>query len=85
VCATIVYQLKTVEYEMTNAITINQAATLIADIDPALSRAWLNSPFQRHNLVTAFHASLTNSHYSPMADRIAVMLRSAIDADALLT
>ena len=62
-------------------ITINQAANLIADIDPALSALWLSSPFQRHNLVTAFHASLSKSRYAPMADRIAVMLRSAIDAD----
>jgi hypothetical protein len=63
------------------AITINNAATLIADIDPSLSVIWLNNPFQRHNIVTAFHASLSKSKYAAMADRIAVMLRSAIDAD----
>ena len=60
--------------------TIRNAAALIADIDPALSRAFIAQPFQRHNLVTAFHASLAKSNLAHLADSIAVALRSAIDS-----
>lgn len=59
---------------------IEQAAKLIADIDPALSSAFLANPFRRHDLVTVFHQSLMNSRYSHLADGIAVFCRSAIDA-----
>lgn len=59
--------------------TINQAATLIADIDPALAKAFIANPFQRHNLVTSFHGSLLKSKFAHMADHIAVICRSAID------
>jgi hypothetical protein len=61
--------------------TIKNAAELIEEIDPALARAFLNQPLQRHNLVTAFHASLKKSKYACLADRIAVALRSAIDSE----
>jgi len=60
---------------------IQAAAALIAEIDPALSRVWLAQPFQRHNVVTAFHRSLSRSpRYAHLADQIAVALRSVIDA-----
>jgi hypothetical protein len=64
-----------------NTPQIRAAAALIADIDPALSRVWLTQPFQRHNVVTAFHRSLSNApRYAGLADQIAVCLRSVIDA-----
>ena len=59
--------------------TINAVAQLIADIDPALARVFVSSPFQRHNIVTAFHGALLKSKYAVLADRIAVQLRQAID------
>ena len=61
--------------------TIQTAAALIAEIDPSLACAFIANPFQRHNLVSAFHAGLSKSKFAPMADRIAVALRSAIDAE----
>ena len=67
---------------MINA-NIQAAAQLIAEIDPALSRAFLSQPFNRHTLVTAFHKSLSNSFYAPMADRISSFCRSAIDSTKL--
>lgn len=64
-----------------NNSSIIIASQVIADIDPALSRLWLAQPFHRHAMVTAFHASLAASKtYCHLADKIAVMLRSAIDA-----
>jgi hypothetical protein len=64
-----------------NNQNIIAAATLIADIDPALSSLFLSQPFNRHAIVTAFHKSLSNSAtYASMADKIAVFLRSAIDS-----
>lgn len=63
-----------------NNAKIQAAAKLIADIDPALASAFLAQPFNRHSLVTAFHQSLQNSFYAPMADHIAVFCRTAIDS-----
>lgn len=60
--------------------TILAAAELIAELDPALAQVWLRQPFQRHNIVSAFHRSLGRSRYAAMADEIAVCLRSAIDS-----
>lgn len=61
---------------------MTQAAALIHDIDPSLAKLLVSSPFNRHNIVTALHASLAKSStYSHMADRIAVILRASIDLD----
>jgi hypothetical protein len=54
------------------------AAALIRQFDPALASLWISSPFQRHNIVSAMHRSLTKCG-NPLADEIAVALRSAID------
>ena len=60
---------------------IIDASCLIADIDPALAAVWLEQPFRRHDIVTAFHRSLSiTSAYKHLADGIAVTLRSAIDS-----
>lgn len=59
--------------------TIQNAAALIRDFDPALANAFLNRPFHRQAMITAFHRSLSKSHYAPLADRIAIALRSAVD------
>lgn len=56
------------------------AAQLIAEIDPALSRAFLDNRFQRHNLVTAFHRGLQGTKWESMSDKIAMLCRSAIDS-----
>jgi hypothetical protein len=64
---------------MTNS-SILRAAEIIREIDPALAQAFISKPFHRHQLVTAFHASMMKCYLAPMADRIAVMLRSAIDS-----
>jgi hypothetical protein len=62
--------------------TIQNAAALIRDFDPALASAFLSQRFNRHALISAFHRSLSNSRYASMADQIAVALRSAVDAEA---
>ena len=65
---------------MTNS-NILAASALIAEIDPAMARAFVAQPFNRHALVTAFHGSLLNSSvFAKFADEIAVRLRSAIDS-----
>jgi ABC-type thiamin/hydroxymethylpyrimidine transport system permease subunit len=65
---------------MTNS-NIIAAAALIAEIDPALARAFVAQPFNRSTLVTAFHKALSNSAtFAGMADEIAMRLRSAIDS-----
>jgi hypothetical protein len=61
--------------------TIQNAAALIRDFDRELARVFLAQPFNRHTMITAFHHSLCKSIYAPMADRIAVALRSAVDAE----
>lgn len=63
--------------------SITNAANLIADIDPALASAFVAQPFQRHNLITAFWQSLQGTRFETLSDRIAVILRSAIDAEAV--
>ncbi len=69
---------------MTINANIVKAASLIADIDPGLAKAFINSPFNRHLLVTAFHNQLLKTpKYAGLADRIAVALRSAIDSTAI--
>ena len=65
---------------MTNS-NINNAASLIADFDPALSNLFLLQPFQRHNIVTALHSNLLQTNFAHLADRIAVSIRSAIDSE----
>lgn len=60
--------------------SINNAAALIAYFDPQLAEMFIRQPFQRHNIVTGFHRSLSNSKHAAMADRVAVALRSAIDS-----
>lgn len=65
-----------------NSQNIINAAALIADIDPSLSRLFLDQPFNRHAIVTAFHRSLINSaSFANLADHIVVVLRSAIDSN----
>ena len=64
---------------MTNA-RIHAAATLIADIDPALARAFLAQPFNRSAMVTVLHASMCRSGLASVADSVAVFCRSAIDS-----
>lgn len=65
---------------MTNS-NIIAAAALIAEIDPALSRAFLAQPFNRHSLVTVFHRALSRTAaFAHLADEIAMRLRSAIDS-----
>lgn len=60
---------------------IQSAAALIAEIDPALARAFLAKPFHRQALITAFHRGLARSTaYRAKADEIAVALRSAAEA-----
>jgi hypothetical protein len=63
-----------------NTPSIIRAGELIAELDPALAQLWLRQPFQRHNIVSAFHRSLSGSRYAALADEIAVNLRSAIDS-----
>ncbi len=62
--------------------TITTAAALIAEIDPALAAAFRAQRFQRHNIISALHASMSNCYLAPLADAVAVALRSAVDADA---
>jgi hypothetical protein len=62
-------------------IHIQSAAALIAQLDKPLAALFLSSPFQRHNIVTAFHASLAKSKFAAIADEIAVALRYAVDVE----
>lgn len=61
-------------------MSIQNAAALIRDIDPGLAQAFLAQPFNRQTMITAFHHSLSRSVYAHLADKIAVALRSAVDA-----
>lgn len=64
-----------------NNSNIIAAAALIAEIDPALARAFVAQPFNRSTMVTVFHRSLSRTAaFAHLADEIAVFLRSAIDS-----
>lgn len=63
---------------MTNPF-IASAAEFIAKIDAPLAKAFVEQPFRRHQIVTAFHKSLSESNLQPIADKAAVFLRSVID------
>lgn len=64
---------------MSTHSSILHAAEIIKEVDPQLADEFVNKPFQRHSLVTAFHQSLLKSQFAEMADEISTMLRSAID------
>jgi hypothetical protein len=60
---------------------IRSAASLIADIDPALAAAFIAQPFQRRNLAAAFvHGVRKSATFAHLADAIEDVLTHAIDA-----
>ena len=61
---------------------IEDAASLIADIDPAMARVWRNRPFHRHTVVTAIHPEMERAFGEQAAMRVAVALRSVLDVQA---
>lgn len=61
--------------------SIDHAAAIIAEFDPAAAHLYRTQPAQRHNLVTALHRSMSACYLAPHADEIAALLRAAADAD----
>lgn len=72
----------TYPYHQKRALTIAEAQKLIRDVGhPQLAEQFGKQVANRHTMVTALHKTLKNDPtYKPLADEIAVMLRSAIDS-----
>lgn len=62
---------------------ISSAYALILDIDEGLALAFLNQPLNRMTLISALHHGMKQCNLAPMADEVAVFLRSAVDQDRL--
>ncbi|MEY5100368.1 MAG: hypothetical protein RJA36_3087 [Pseudomonadota bacterium] len=61
--------------------TIAQAATLIADFDPALARHYVASPFHRRTIAEVFEQQILPIVGFELAARIAAVLLMAHEVD----
>ena len=60
---------------------IQAAATLIADIDPNMSKLFLDRPFHRHSIITAMYPQVEKAYGVKFAETFSVFCRSQIDRD----
>lgn len=60
---------------------IQAAATLIADIDPNMSKLFIDRPFHRHSIITAMYPQVEKAFGLSFAETFSVFCRSQIDRD----
>jgi hypothetical protein len=61
--------------------SVEQAATLIADFDPALASLYKNSPFNRKIIAEVFEKQIAPVIGDALASRIAAVLLIAAEVD----